>query len=68
MSLSNHPVQEYNWAELFKAGLRQPRVGARFGFRFESLKSVSVLNLFVYKLKIGSSKINSERKLSEKIL
>ena len=35
-------------AELFKAGLRQPRVSARFEFRFESLKSISVLILFVY--------------------
>ena len=32
----------------------------KFEFRFESLKSISVLILFVYKLKIGSSKINRE--------
>ena len=29
----------------------------RFEFRFESLKSISVSILFVYKLMIGSSKI-----------
>ena len=33
---------------------------ARFDFRYESLKSISVLILFVYKLIIGSSKINRE--------
>ena len=48
------------WAELFKAGLRQPRVSARFEFRFESFKSISVLILFVYKLMIGSSKNSTE--------
>ena len=48
------------WAELFKAGLRWPTVSARFEFRFESLKSISVLVLFVYKLMIGSSKNNRE--------
>ena len=47
-------------AELFEAGLRLPRVSARFEFRFESLKSISVLILFVYKLMIGSSKNNRE--------
>ena len=35
-------------------------VSARFEFRFESLKSSSVLILFVYKLMIGSSKNNRE--------
>ena len=34
-------------AELFKARLRKPRVSARFEFRFENLKSSSVLILFV---------------------
>ena len=48
------------WAELFKAGLRQPRVSARFEFIFESLKSISVLILFVYKLMIGRSDNNGE--------
>ena len=47
-------------AELFKAGLRKPRVSARFEFRFERLKSISVLILFVYKLMIESSKYNSK--------
>ena len=32
----------------------------RFEFRFESLKSISVLILFVHKLMIGSSKNNRE--------
>ena len=41
-------------AELFKAVLREPRVSAKFDFRFESLKSISVLIFFVYKLMIGS--------------
>ena len=35
------------WAELFKAGLREPRVSAKFEFRFESLKSISVLIFFL---------------------
>ena len=48
------------WAELFKAGLRQPRVSARFELRFERLKSSSVLIVLVYKLMIGSSKNNRE--------
>ena len=50
----------FNWAELFKAGLRLPSVSARSEFRFESLKSISVLILFVYKLMIGSFKNNRE--------
>ena len=48
------------WAALFKAGLRQHRVSAKFEFRFESLKGISVLVLFVYKLMIGSSKNSTE--------
>ena len=51
---------KFTWAELFKDGLRQPRVSARFEFRFESLISISVLILFVYKLMIESSKYNRE--------
>ena len=35
-------------------------VSARFEFRFENLKSISVLILFVYKLMTGSSKNNRE--------
>ena len=38
----------------------QSWVSARFEFRFESLKSISVLILFVYKLIIGSSKNKGE--------
>ena len=45
-------------AELFKTGLRWPTVSARFEFRFENLKTISVLILLVYKLMIGSSKNN----------
>ena len=36
------------------------QVGARFEFRFESLKSISVLIRFVHKLMIESSKNNRE--------
>ena len=32
----------------------------RLEFKFESLKSISVLIIFVYKLMIGSSKNNTE--------
>ena len=39
------------------------RVSARFEFRFESLKSSSVLILFVDKLMIGRSKNNTENYL-----
>ena len=48
------------WAELFKARLRKPRVSARFEFRFESLKRISVLIFFICKLMIESSKYNRE--------
>ena len=47
-------------AELFKARLRKPRVSARFEFRFESLKRISVLIFFICKLMIESSKYNRE--------
>ena len=36
------------------------RVSAKFELRFESLKSISALILFVYKLMIGSSKNSTE--------
>ena len=45
----------YLRAWLFKAELRDPRVSARFEFRFESLESISGVILFVYKLMIESS-------------
>ena len=48
------------WARLFKAGLKKPRVSARFEFGFENLKSISVLILSVYMLMFGSSKHNKE--------
>ena len=38
----------------------QGRVSERFEFKFESLKSISVLILFVFTLMIGSSKNNRE--------
>ena len=63
MTLEWHGVTIHKlsyWAELFKAGLKQPRVSARFEFSFESLKSISVLILFVYKLMIRGSKNNRE--------
>ena len=53
------------WAELFKAGLRQHRVSAKFEFRFESLKGISVLVLFVYKLMIGSFKNSTQKIIRE---
>ena len=43
------------WAGLFKAGLRQPGVSAKFKFRFESLKSKFSLILSLSKLMIGCS-------------
>ena len=49
MLLSEETVKQTTGAELFKAGLDS----ARFEFRFESLKSISVLM-------IGSSKNNRE--------
>ena len=58
--LNSGPLNGKSRAELFKAELRQPRVSARFEFKFESLKSISVLILFVYKLVIESSKYNRE--------
>ena len=47
-------------AKLFEAGLWQPRVSVKFQFRLESLKSISVLILFVYKSMIGNSKNNRD--------
>ena len=47
-------------AGLFKAGLRQPRVSAKFKFRYESLKSKFSFILFAYNLMIGCSKKNRE--------
>ena len=38
----------------------EPRVSVRFEFIYESLKGISVLILFVYKLMIGSSKTNRQ--------
>ena len=40
-------------AELFKAGLREPRISANFEFRFESLKSIFSVIVFVYNMMIG---------------
>ena len=48
------------WAELFKAGLRYPRVSSKFEFRYESLKSKFSLIIFVNNLMIGYSKKNRE--------
>ena len=43
-----------------KAGLRSPRVSAKFEFRYGSLKSKFSLILFSYNLKSGCSKKNNE--------
>ena len=48
------------WAGLFEAGLRYPRVSAKFELKYESLKSKSSLILFTYNLMIGYSKKNRE--------
>ena len=48
------------WAGLFEAGLRQPRVSAKFEFRYETLESEYSLILFTYNLMIGYSKKNRE--------
>ena len=52
-------------AGLFEAGLRQPRVSAKFELRNESLKSKFSLIHFAYNLMIGYSKKNRENYLSE---
>ena len=46
--------------DLFKAGLRQPGVSAKFEFRYESLKSKFSFILFAYYSMIGCSKKNRE--------
>ena len=48
------------WAGFFEAGLRYPRVSAKFELKYESLKSKSSLILFTYNLMIGYSKKNRE--------
>ena len=55
----------YYWAGLFEAGLRQPRVSAKFELRNESLKSKFSLIHFAYNLMIGYSKKNRENYPSE---
>ena len=47
-------------AGLFEAGLREPRVSAKFELKYESLKSKFSLIPFAYKLMIGYSKKNRE--------
>ena len=44
------------WAELFKAGLRYPRVSSKFEFRYESLKSKFSLIIFVNNLRLATLK------------
>ena len=55
-------TKEKSRAELFKGGQVKIIQGysARFEFRFESFKRISLLILFEYKLMIGSSKNNRE--------
>ena len=50
----------YARAGLFKAGLRKPRVTAKFEVRYESLKSKFSLILFNYNLMTGYFKKNIE--------
>ena len=45
---------------VFQSWVKITQVSAKFEFRFESLKSISVLILSVYKLMIGSSKNSRE--------
>ena len=47
-------------AGLFKAGLSQPRVSAKFDFIYESLRSKFSCILFAYNLMIGCSKKKRE--------
>ena len=50
----------FHQGRVVQSRVKIPRVSARFEFRFESLKSISVIILFVYKLMIGSSKNSGE--------
>ena len=49
-----------SWAGLFKAGLRKPRVSAKYKFRYESLKIRLSLILFACNVMNWCSKKNSE--------
>ena len=62
-SLASNLAQSWPGPSCSKLGSDNPGVRARFEFRFEILKSCSVLNLFVYKLMIGSTKNNTENYL-----
>ena len=46
--------------------LQQPRVSVKLDFRYETLKKEIKLNSFLYKLKIGCSKKNTENFFSRK--
>ena len=55
----------YLWAGLFKTRLSEPRVGAKFEFRYQSLKSKISFILFVYSLMTGWPKKNKENNLGK---
>ena len=48
------------WPQLFKAGLRYPRVSVKFDFRSENFERKFSSNIFACNLIIGCSKKNSE--------
>ena len=59
--LCNTPLEGVTFqGPVVQSWVKIPRVSARLEFRFESLKRISVLILFVYKLMIGSSKNSTE--------
>ena len=62
---TDYPVKPLlnTWAGLFKAGLRQPRVSAKFEFRYERWNSKFRLIVFAYNLIIACSGQNRENNL-----
>ena len=53
--ITSKTLSTVSWAGMFKAGLRKPRLSAKFEFRCESLKSKFSVIHFVKKLIIGCS-------------
>ena len=56
----HHSLYDYTRVFVILGRVVQSWVSAKYEFVFESLKSISVLILFVYKTMIGSSKISRE--------
>ena len=56
----HHSLYDYTLVFVILGRVVQSWVSAKYEFVFESLKSISVLILFVYKTMIGSSKISRE--------